>query len=67
MDNKFNINRKENQMEDCYKEVYFNQYCKDCKYAKMSEDGDPCFDCLNEPVNLYSHKPVKYEEKKNDR
>ena len=51
-------------MNDGYKEVYFNEYCKTCKYATKAEDDDPCFDCLNEPVNVYSHKPVNYEEKK---
>ena len=25
-------------------------------------DEEPCYDCLAEPVNQYSHKPVKYEE-----
>ena len=43
-------------MNDGYKEVYFDQYCKTCRYEKRSEDKDPCFDCLNEPVNVYSHK-----------
>lgn len=50
-------------MEDTYKEVYFNEYCKTCKHEKLSEQDDPCFECLNEPVNLYSHKPVNWEEK----
>lgn len=50
-------------MEDIYKEVYFDQYCKACKHEKLPETDDPCDECLNEPVNLYSHKPVKWEEK----
>lgn len=50
-------------MEDTYKEVYFNEYCKTCEHEKLSEQDDPCFECLNEPVNLYSHKPVNWEEK----
>lgn len=50
-------------MEDVYKEVYFNLYCKNCKYKDLKESDDPCDECLNEPVNLYSHKPVKWEEK----
>lgn len=50
-------------MEDVYKEVYFDQYCKNCKYEDLKESDDPCDECLNEPVNLYSHKPVKWEEK----
>ena len=48
---------------DVYKEVYFDQYCKTCKYEKCKEGEDPCDDCLNEPVNLYSHKPVWWKAK----
>jgi hypothetical protein len=44
--------------------VYFGTYCKGCKYADKSEDTEPCTECLAEPVNQYSHKPVKYEERK---
>ena len=50
-------------MEESYKEVYFDQYCKNCKHEKVKEIDDPCDECLNDPVNLYSHKPVMYEEK----
>lgn len=50
-------------MEDSYKEVYFGTYCKTCQHEALAEDQDPCYDCLAEPVNLYSHKPVKWEEK----
>ena len=52
-------------MEDNYKEVYFARYCITCKYKDKPEEEDPCYDCLAEPVNLYSHKPVKYEDKDN--
>ena len=45
------------------KEVYFDQYCKLCKYEKLDEATDPCYECLNYPVNSYSHKPVNFEEK----
>lgn len=51
-------------MEDTYKEVYFGEYCKSCKHANKAETDDPCHDCLNEPVNLHSHKPVYYEAPK---
>ena len=51
-------------MEDSYKEVYFGVFCRTCKYEKTDESEFPCHDCLNEPVNLCSHKPVKYEENK---
>lgn len=45
-----------------YKEVYFDQYCEKCKYKDLSEESDECNACLEEPANLYSHKPVGFEE-----
>lgn len=53
------------QTNDGYKEVYFDQYCPSCQYGKTAETEDPCYDCLQEPANLNSHKPVKYKEKVN--
>lgn len=50
-------------MEDSYKEVYFGVYCNQCKYKDKAETDEPCDDCLNEPVNSYSHKPAYFEEK----
>lgn len=48
------------------KEVYFHEYCKTCKYKDVKNTDDPdwhiCDECLSNPINLYSHKPVKYEE-----
>ena len=44
------------------KEVYFDQYCKTCKHLAKDDLEEPCNECLDEPVNLGSHKPVKYEE-----
>lgn len=49
--------------ENDYKEVYFSQYCKTCEYQKREEYEDPCDECLNEPVNVNSHKPVNWKEK----
>lgn len=46
-----------------YKEVYFKQYCPKCKHADKNEYDKPCDECLYEPINLHSHKPVKFEEK----
>lgn len=50
-------------MDYNYKEVYFGEYCKTCKYAEQKEDEKPCDACLNEPVNIDSHKPVHWKEK----
>lgn len=50
-------------MENYFKEVIFYDYCSKCKHSDKPEDDDPCHECLNNPVNVYSHKPVKFEEK----
>jgi hypothetical protein len=53
-------------MEDIYKEVYFSKYCETCEYKDLDEKFDPCNDCLAEPMNVESEKPVCWKEKKND-
>lgn len=50
-------------MEEIYKEVYFGTYCETCKHCSKTEAEEPCDECLSNPTNLYSHKPVNYEEK----
>lgn len=50
-------------MEEVFKEVYFDEYCKKCKYCKLKDEEDPCNECLTSPVNLYSHKPVNFKQK----
>ena len=44
------------------KEVYFNEYCDSCKHNGLPDTEDPCNWCLTNTTNLYSHKPVNYEE-----
>lgn len=48
-------------MENDYLLVDFSKYCKTCKHKDTLETEDPCNECLENPKNLYSHKPVKYE------
>jgi hypothetical protein len=50
-------------MDEMYKEVYFEDYCKTCRYEDLPETQDPCDECLLCPMNLYSHKPVNWKEK----
>lgn len=50
-----------------YKEVYFDKYCKKCKNRKLKETDEPCDECLSEPINLQTHRPVRYEEKETKR
>ena len=51
-------------MINSQKEVYFHEYCKTCQFADVKETEEPCNECLTNPVNDYSHKPVKYIEDK---
>lgn len=48
-------------MLDKNNEVFFEEYCKTCKYKNYSETDSPCAECIAEPVNLYSHKPIRWE------
>lgn len=43
--------------------VDFSEYCKKCIHKDKEEAEDPCYECLENPVNIGSHKPVKFEEK----
>ena len=52
--------------------VDFRKYCRTCKHRDAPETDEPCNECLEYPVNLYSRKPVNYvaadrkkKEKKN--
>lgn len=45
------------------KEVYFNLYCSQCEFETTSETEPPCDDCLVEPMNINSHKPIKFKAK----
>ena len=46
-----------------FKEVLFNEFCKSCTYEKYPEEAMPCCECLEEPANIDSHKPVRFKEK----
>ncbi len=48
---------------DGHKEVYFSKYCETCKHEKTANDEEPCNECLENPTNLHSHKPINYEKK----
>ena len=46
-----------------YKEVYFHEYCKTCKYKDLKESEEPCDECLSGATNLNTHRPVYYKKK----
>jgi hypothetical protein len=43
--------------------VKYDEYCDKCKHKDIPEDEDPCNECLTEPVNEDSRKPINYKEK----
>lgn len=45
-------------MEEIYKEVDFEKYCKTCDYEDLAEYEEPCDECLEHPYNTYSRRPV---------
>lgn len=49
-------------MNNRRKEVFYDIYCKTCKYYKQASYLNPCNDCLNTPYNEDSHKPVNWKE-----
>ena len=49
--------------ETRFKEVYFDEFCYQCEFEKKVENENPCDKCLEEPVNEYSHRPVKFIKK----
>lgn len=50
-------------MNEGYKEVYYDQYCKSCKHCEKKDNEEPCDECLDNPINSYSHKPINYKKK----
>lgn len=44
--------------------IDFDKYCDTCKHRDLKGHFDPCNDCLDNPVNTNSAKPVYYEEDK---
>ena len=49
-------------VENFYKEVFFDAYCGTCKYCDLDEFLSPCNECLENPVNNETHKPVNWEK-----
>ena len=48
--------------------VEFDKYCNSCQFydLKKNKNGDepePCNECLSNPTNVDSRKPVKYIKK----
>lgn len=50
---------------DNTKFVDFDKYCPKCEYSSIEGTEDPCNECLTCPVNVESHKPIKFKENEN--
>lgn len=48
-------------MDGQYKLVRFEDYCKKCKHFKVKDVEEPCNECLENPANLNSYKPVNFK------
>ena len=46
-----------------YREVDYYIYCEKCKHYEDKGYESVCEECLDTPINLYTNKPIKYEEK----
>ena len=58
--------------EQIDKFVDFEKYCKTCKYFKLKKNKNgqepmPCDECLGEPINKNSSKPIFYEKEEKNR
>ena len=44
--------------------VEFGDWCNKCVYTNYDEMMNPCFECLDDPVNMYTRKPTHFQEGK---
>ena len=49
-------------MESKFKIVDYDIYCPKCKHKDLDSAEDPCDECLGQPWNTDSRKPVNFEE-----
>lgn len=43
-------------------EVDYEKWCPTCKHKDEKESCDACNDCLNQPWNIDSRKPINWTE-----
>lgn len=47
-------------METRTKEVFYDIYCKKCKYYELEPYKNPCNECLAEPYNMDVCRPFQF-------
>lgn len=50
-------------MENRDQFVDFDKFCNKCEYFKKEQYEEPCNECLENPINTYSNKPVNFKQK----
>ncbi len=43
--------------------VDFEKYCKKCECKARDENEAPCWECIAQPVNYHSKKPIHFKER----
>lgn len=49
-------------MDDILHIVEFGVWCPKCEHYEKKENESPCDECLLEPVNAYSRRPVHWKQ-----
>lgn len=44
-------------------EVDYANYCPQCEHKNLGENESPCDECLAEPLNEFSVKPIHFVRK----
>lgn len=48
--------------KEVVKEVYFDVWCESCEHCAKEDNEEPCDECLDHPLSIDSHKPVKWQK-----
>lgn len=43
--------------------VRYDLWCNKCKHKDIKENDEPCEECLSNPINLNTERPICFKEK----
>lgn len=49
-------------MEQNHEKIVNFAYCRFCEHSKEKETSEACADCLENPVNIDSQRPVRFKD-----
>lgn len=44
------------------REVNFERFCPECKHFNKSENEEPCDECTNACIRMFSQRPLRFEK-----